>query len=63
MLRFAEDVFGLPRLADADKRAKSPAKDCFDFEQQPRPFVKIAAPKPPSFFMHGSGEYQVPDYE
>ncbi len=25
----------------------SPAKDCFDFPQKPRPFVKIEAPKPP----------------
>ncbi len=63
VLRFAEDLFGLPQMAAADGRAKSPAKDCFNFAQKPRPFVKIAAPKPPSFFMHGSGEYQIPDYE
>jgi phospholipase C len=63
VLRFAEDLYGLDQLAAADKRAHSPAKDCFDFTQQPRPFVKIAAPKPPSFFMHQYGEYQAPDYE
>ncbi len=63
VLRFAEDLFGLPQLAAADARANSPAKGCFDFGQKPRPFVPIAAPKPPSFFMHGNGEYQVPDYE
>jgi len=63
VLRFAEDLFGLGQLAAADKRAASPAKDCFDFNQKPRAFEKIAAPEPPSFFMHNGGEYQVPDYE
>jgi len=63
VLRFAEDLYGLPQMAAADKRANSPAKDCFDFSQSPRPFVKIKAPYPPSFFMHQYREYQAPDYE
>jgi phospholipase C len=63
VLRFAEDLFGLDRMADADRRAASPAADCFDFLQKPRAFVKIAAPHPPRFFMHHYGEYQAPDYE
>jgi phospholipase C len=63
VLRFAEDLYGLGQLAAADKRANSPALDCLDFTQQPRPFVKIKAPKPPSFFMQQYGEYQAPDYE
>jgi len=63
VLRFAEDLFGLGQLAAADSRANSPAKDCFDFNQNPRPFVKIKAPEPPSFFMHQYGQYQAPDYE
>ena len=63
VLRFAEDLYGLGQLAAADKRANSPAKDCFDFTQAPRAFVKIKAPEPPSFFMHQSPEYQAPDYE
>ncbi|MGC1381428.1 MAG: alkaline phosphatase family protein [Candidatus Baltobacteraceae bacterium] len=63
VLRFAEDLYGLDRLAAADKRATSPAIDCFDFSQKPRPFVKIEAPLPPKFFMQKSGEYQAPDYE
>jgi phospholipase C len=65
VLRFAEDLYGLNQLAAADKRATSPAADCFDFSQQPRPFVKINAPKPPSFFMHNRGgdNYFAPDYE
>jgi phospholipase C len=63
VLRFAEDLFGLGRLAAADTRASSPAADCFDFSQRPRPFVKIAAPLGPKFFMQQYGEYQAPDYE
>ena len=63
VLRFAEDLYGLGRLAAADKRAASPAADCFDFSQKPRPFVKIEAPLPPKFFMQKDGEYQAPDYE
>ena len=63
VLRFAEDLFGLGQLAAADKRANSPALDCFDFSQKPRPFVKIKAPLPAKFFMHQYDEYQAPDYE
>ena len=64
VLRFAEDLFGLGQLAAADRRANSPAKDCFDFNRKPRPFVKIKAPKPPKFFMQQYPEnYQAPDYE
>jgi phospholipase C len=63
VLRFAEDLFGLDRLAAADKRAHSPAADCFDFKQKPRAFVKIRAPKPPRFFMHDNGDEPAPDYE
>jgi phospholipase C len=40
ILRFAEDRFGLPRLAASDARANSPT-DCFDFSQPPRAFVPI----------------------
>jgi hypothetical protein len=64
VLRFAEDLYGLHQLAAADARANSPALDCFDFSQSPRPFVPIKAPLPPKFFM-GSlpDDYQAPDYE
>ncbi len=63
--RFAEDLFGLARLAAADTRATSPAKDCFDFSQAPRPFVKIKAPYPAQFFIghHFQSSYFAPDYE
>lgn len=41
VLRFTEDIFGLAQMAAADKRAASPAADCFDFSQSPRKFVPI----------------------
>jgi phospholipase C len=63
VLTFAEDVFGLPRLAAADARAASPAADCFDFSQGPRAFVPIKAPKAPSFFLHQRNDFRPPDYE
>ncbi len=63
VLRFAEDLFGLGRLAAADKRARSPAPDCFDFSQKPRRFVRIAAPLPPKFFMHQAYDERAPDDE
>ena len=63
VLRFTEDLFGLRRLAAADARANSPAADCFDFSQKPRPFVKIEAPYPPKFFMQQFGAPEAPDYE
>jgi phospholipase C len=63
VLRFAEDLFGVGQLAAADRRATSPAADCFDFSQAPRRFVRIAAPYPPRFFIHHNGNYFAPDYE
>ncbi len=66
VLRFAEDLFGLRHLAAADKRATSPAADCFDFSQNPRPFTAIKAPYPPSFFIghrRFASDYFAPDYE
>jgi phospholipase C len=65
VLRFAEDLFGLGQLAPADTRANSPAGDCLDFSQTPRPFVKIDAPHGPRFFMrqYDDDDYFAPDYE
>jgi phospholipase C len=63
VLRFAEDLFGLHRLAAADRRAASPAADCFDFSKNPRPFYPIKAPKGPRFFLRQYDEYRAPDYE
>jgi phospholipase C len=65
VLRFAEDLYGLAQLSAADRRAASPAADCFDFSQAPRPFVPIKAPYPPRFFIrhHFASSYFAPDYE
>ena len=52
VLRFAEDLYGLPQMAAADARANSPAADCFDFSRKPRAFVPIKAPHPANFFLH-----------
>jgi phospholipase C len=63
VLRFAEDLFGLRQLAAADKRAISPAADCFNFSQKPRAFVPIKAPKRAKFFLDQPDDYRIPDYE
>ncbi|MBV8530078.1 MAG: hypothetical protein JO104_02075 [Candidatus Eremiobacteraeota bacterium] len=64
VLRFAEDLYGLGQLAAADKRANSPAGDCFDFSHPPHRFAPIKAPYPPRFFMHRfASDYFAPDYE
>jgi phospholipase C len=61
ILKFAEDAFGLGRLAASDTRANSPAADCFDFSQPPRAFVPIHAPKGPAFFLHRADDLRPPD--
>ncbi|MBV8530855.1 MAG: hypothetical protein JO104_06020 [Candidatus Eremiobacteraeota bacterium] len=61
VLRFAEDLFGLHRLAAADRRAASPAADCFDFRQKPRAFVPIEAPKGREFFLRQPDDFRMPD--
>jgi phospholipase C len=63
VLRFAEDLWGLDRLAAADRRANSPAGACFDFTQSPRSFARIEAPKGIKFFLNQPDDYQAPDYE
>ncbi len=62
VLRFAEDLFGLGQLAAADKRAASPAGDCFDFTRKPRAFVPIHAPKDANFFLREQpADFRIPD--
>jgi phospholipase C len=64
VLRFAEDLWGLPQLAMADTRATSPAADCFNFSQKPAAFIPIKAPYPPKFFMRQfRDDYLIPDSE
>jgi len=63
VLRFAEDLYGLAHMTAADTRANSPATDCFDFSQKPRPFVQIKAPYSADFFIHHrfANGGQIPD--
>jgi phospholipase C len=61
VLRFAEDLWGLGRLSAADTRATSPAADCFDFSQKPRPFVPIKAPQSEAFFLNQRNDMRMPD--
>ena len=63
LLKFAEDVFGLNRMAASDARANSLAPDCFDFNRPPRKFVPIHAPQGPEFFLHRRPDTRPPDYE
>jgi phospholipase C len=61
VLRFAEDLFNLDQLSEADARATSPAGDCFDFTQQPRKFVPIKAPEGREFFLRQPNDGRIPD--
>jgi phospholipase C len=63
VMRFAEDLFGLSQLSAADKRATSPANDCFDFSQKPRKFVPIDAPYDATFFLRQPNDNRIPDEE
>lgn len=51
ILRFVEDRFGVPPLSASDKRAASPAADCFDFGQPPREFTIIQAKRNADYFI------------
>jgi phospholipase C len=44
ILKFIEDRFDLARLAASDRRANSPAADCFDFTQPVRKFEPFGKP-------------------
>ncbi len=61
VLRYAEDLFGLSQLSAADMRATSPAGDCLDFNQTPRKFVPIKAPKDAAYFLHQPPDLRIPD--
>jgi hypothetical protein len=51
------------QLAAADKRATSPAADCFDFTQAPRAFIPIQARKDRTFFLNQAADTRIPDDE
>jgi phospholipase C len=61
VLRFTEDLWGLDQMTDADRRAASPAKDCFDFSRPPRKFIPIKAPWGAQFFVTEPPDDRPPD--
>ena len=60
VLRFAEDLFGLGQLSQADTRATSPAPTV-STSQRPRNFVPIKAPYDGAFFLRQSVDPRIPD--
>ena len=52
ILKFVENIFGLRRLSASDRRAESPASDCFDFDQPPRKFKVIPSVLGKEYFLH-----------
>ncbi|MBV9718114.1 MAG: hypothetical protein JOZ77_02260 [Candidatus Eremiobacteraeota bacterium] len=61
VLKFIEDIWGLPRLAASDQRANSPAADCFDFTKPPRKFVMIPSAHGKDFFLDQPSSHRPPD--
>lgn len=61
ILKFTEDVFGLGRLSASDKRAASPAADCFDFKQSPRKFKVIKSLYDSEYFIRQPLDYRPVD--
>src|SRR5579863_6178081 len=59
ILKFTEEVFGLPSLHTTDERADD-LFDCFDFSKSPGKFVPIPAPYPAKYFLSRRGT-QNPD--
>jgi phospholipase C len=57
ILRYIENNWGLGQLGTSDARATpvdqgcSATQPCLNYGQSPRPFMKIDAPLPPSFFI------------
>ena len=62
VLKFMEEVFGLPSLGGTDQRANA-FDDSFDFSQKPRKFKTIPAKYPSSYFLRERPSLKVPDAE
>ncbi len=60
VVKFIENVFGLPSLGFTDERANG-LSDAFDFSQKPRAFQKIPCKYPPSHFIHAQVPNGPPD--
>ncbi|HEX4012537.1 MAG TPA: alkaline phosphatase family protein [Candidatus Cybelea sp.] len=61
ILKFVEDLFGLPRLAASDKRANSPEKDAFAFNKPPRKFKSIPSKLGKEYFLRQPLDLRPPD--
>jgi phospholipase C len=62
ILKFVEDTFGLPRLAQSDTRANSPV-GAFNFNKPPRKFQVVPSEHDIKWFMHQPPDYRSPDSE
>ena len=51
IIKLVEENWNLPSLGTTDVRAASFLNDVFDFNQQPRPFLTVAAPYSREFFL------------
>ncbi len=51
IIKLVEENWNLPSLGTTDERAASFLNDVFDFNQQPRPFLTVAAPYSREFFL------------
>ena len=60
IMRFTEQNFGLSSLGLIDSRADN-LSDCFDFSQNPTPFVPVPTSLGPSFFIHQPRSFEPPD--
>ncbi len=60
LLRFTEGVFGLRPLSVSDRRANN-LIECFDFNQEGRPFTRISAPYGAGYFLVHPSSYVPPD--
>ena len=64
VLKFAEDLFGLPALAAADRRAHSPAADRRSISRKRRArSCRSNRQRGLSFLLHQKNDGQAPDYE
>ena len=61
ILKFVEDQLGLDRLSVSDRRASSPERDCFDFNQSPRKFQVIPSALGEQYFLHQPLDIRIPD--
>jgi phospholipase C len=61
VLKFVEDIWGLPRMTASDTRANSPAADCFDFSAPPRRFKSIPSALGIDYFLDQPTSGRPPD--